>query len=271
MKIIYIKSLNNNKNKKNKHGMLNKFSNKDDEKVLMKHLRKSENNKISREDLMDKLKTIKCNSREKIINGKKCFSDLNKKNTILKKNQIALLSISLMLVTAGYMNYTNEVKKKLASNLGDAKLVSTNVVTEENNANQDETIENNNSENDDNLDENNKDDIFSSTKLERDKSYSEMLENYQKILESSSISSDEKTIATNEIKKINEYKNAINTIESLLKAKGFKDSAILVNDNSINVMIKSSKLTSEETAIIENIVSRELNADIEKIHIASYN
>ena len=49
--------------------------------------------------------------------------------TIFRKNQIVLLTLALMLVTAGYMNYNNsnnELNLTLAE-LGDAQLVSTNV------------------------------------------------------------------------------------------------------------------------------------------------
>ena len=50
-------------------------------------------------------------------------------NKIMKKNQVVILTLALMLMTAGYMNYTNnhENENVLLAQLGDAKLVSTNV------------------------------------------------------------------------------------------------------------------------------------------------
>ena len=51
---------------------------------------------------------------------------------IMKKNQVVILALALMLMTAGYMNYTNnhENENTLLAALGDAQLVSTNVVEE---------------------------------------------------------------------------------------------------------------------------------------------
>ena len=96
-----------------------------------------------------------------------------------------------------------------------------------------------------------------------------MLETYEKILEKESIPSDQKSIASNEIKNINNRKNAISIVENLIKTKGFEEVFILINDNNIDVVVKSSSnLTTEQVAQITNIVSRELNSKIEDIHIS---
>lgn len=115
------------------------------------------------------------------------------------------------------------------------------------------------------------DDYFSSVRIERDRSYSQMLESYTNILKDTNVPNDQKSIATNEIKKINDRKNQISTIESLLEAKDIEDSVILINDNSIDAIIKSDiELSSKTVAQIENVISRELNADIEDIHISTH-
>ena len=43
---------------------------------------------------------------------------------------------------------------------------------------------------------------------------------------------------------------------------------IFVNGDSINIIIKTKELSEEQIAQIQNIVSRELNGDIENIHIS---
>ena len=46
----------------------------------------------------------------------------------------------------------------------------------------------------------------------------------------------------------------------------------MINDNSIDAIIKSNnELEKNTVAQIENIVSRELNADINAIHISTHN
>ena len=56
--------------------------------------------------------------------------------------------------------------------------------------------------------------------------------------------------------------------ENLIKNKGFEDLVIFVNGDSINIIIKTKELSEEQIAQIQNIVSRELNGDIENIHIS---
>jgi stage III sporulation protein AH len=100
---------------------------------------------------------------------------------------------------------------------------------------------------------------FTSSKLQRDTMYSQMIESYQKMLDSTTITAEQKAIA----------KNAIMISENLIKTKGFKDVIILVNDKSINVIVSSKDLTSDKIAQVQNIISREMKAEIENIHISN--
>lgn len=215
----------------------------------------------------------------------KFFKNKMKKNNnkILKKNQMALVAMALMLVTAGYMNYINGVKEvekaEEKSELGDAKLVSTEIkekneiINNENNENKsvDSEEKNDNAKLVNNEEKKDDDDYFAKTKLERDKMYSQMIETYQQIIENNKISNEQKNIATNEIKNINNKKGAISAIESLLNGKKFENCLILINDNNIDVVVKSNEnITTEQVAQIQNIVSRELNAKIEDIHISTH-
>ena len=99
--------------------------------------------------------------------------------------------------------------------------------------------------------------------------YSQMLESYQNILENSQISETQKEISQNEIKNINDTKNAIMIAENLIKNKGFEDVVIFVNGKSISVIIKGAEITPEQIAQIQNIVSRELSAEVDNIHISN--
>lgn len=226
--------------------------------------------------------------------------------TILKKNQVILSVIAVMLIAAGYMNYTANSKDTLQTSglmdsekygkLGDATFVSANVVeetnkeSEENSKNQeaentenaeikgekDGTAETNSIENTENITKEEtvqtsakeSDQYFTESKLSREKMYSQMLESYQKILQNNNITDTQKEISQNEIKKINDTKNAIMITENLIKNKGFEDVLIFVNGDSISVVIKAEDLNKEQIAQIQNIVSRELKAEIENVHIS---
>ena len=193
------------------------------------------------------------------------------KNKILSKNQMALLAIALMLISASYMNQTNHIR---SGDLGDAKLVSTEIVKENTiNENKEET-ENNQEINEIIETSNTKkvEDYFVKTRLDRETMYSQMIETYTKILKDEDIPTEQKSIASNEIKMINERKNEISIIENIIKTKDFKDVVILINDNSVNAIIKQEEeLSEEQVAIVLNIVSRELNIDVDNIHISIKN
>lgn len=220
---------------------------------------------------------------------------------IFKKNQVIIYIIALMLMTAGYLNYTtnpdsNSVETSMQieskddtqlADIGDARLVSSNDVVTENTTNNSNTSTESN--NNDNGEENNtssitdtntanetvetnstnSDDYFVKSKLERDTMYSQMIETYEKVLNSSNSLETQKQTATQEITKINETKNKIMICENLIKTKGFENSIIFVNGESISVIIGTEEIKQEEIAQIQNIISREMGAEIENIHIAT--
>lgn len=214
---------------------------------------------------------------------------------ILKKNQVIISAIAIMLIAAGYMNYTANTKDALEASaladteayaqLGDATLVSANVTDNttigtaiSTNTENTENIENSeNTENTGNTENteatqtsgSTSNEYFTESRLEREKMYSQMLESYQNILENSQISETQKEISQNEIKNINDTKNAIMIAENLIKNKGFEDVVIFVNGESISVIIKGAEITPEQIAQIQNIISRELSAEVDNIHISN--
>jgi len=112
---------------------------------------------------------------------------------------------------------------------------------------------------------------FTQTKLERDKMYSQMIETYEKILENNNISTEQKNTASEEIKNINNKRNGIATSETLIKAKGIEEIVIIVNSDVIDAIVKAEdNLNQEKVAQISNIISRELGAGIENIHITTH-
>ena len=221
-----------------------------------------------------------------------------------KRNQIIIYVIALMIMTAGYLNYsTNFSEKDLETSLqieakddtqiadiGDATLVNSNDVISESSNNEkndnttimEKTSENNNEVKKQNIDnnedktiqtnstQNSKNEYFVKSKLERETMYSQIIETYEKVLNSSNSLETQKQTASQEIQKINEIKNSIMISENLLKTKGFENNIIFVNGESVSVIIGvEGELKQEQIAQIQNIISREMNAKIENIHIAT--
>ncbi|MBR3002101.1 MAG: SpoIIIAH-like family protein [Clostridia bacterium] len=274
---------------------------------------------------------------------------------LLRKNQVIIYTFALMLVTAGYLNYTSNISKNAIEtsakeisqdNIVNESLEESNIASEseksselnENNEeekdtknSEDENIENiadnnekkdteniadnnekkdtennanknieknenyntekNFSNNNDNKTEKVKDeetekiadigdatlvssndvvtDYYAKSKLERDSMYSQMIETYEKILNSSNSLETQKQTATQEITKINEIKNKTMICENLIQTKGFENCVIFINDESVSIVIRAEKLNTEEIAKIQNIISREFKVEIENIHIST--
>lgn len=205
---------------------------------------------------------------------------------LFKKNQVIIYVIALMLVAAGYLNYTTngntnsiiptsgtEEELDKMANIGDAQLVSSNDIVNEavnNTANNTENTSNNTvTTSSTTTNKTNNSDYFKTSKLERDTMYSQMIETYEKVLNSDNSLETQKQSATDEIKKINDTKNSIMICENLIQTKGFENSVVFVNGESVSVIIEASELSKEQVAQIQNIISREMNAKAENIHISN--
>ena len=221
-----------------------------------------------------------------------------------KKNQIIIFALGLMIITAGYLSYSNNINNNLIetssiadsedmASIGDAKLVSANIADENNvisnnissTSNNDSNVINENNINSNILNDleettnsidsvitstlsiDSSDDYFSNSRLERNKMYSQQIENYQDILNNTNVSESQKKTAQEEITRLNNEQNGIMISENIIKTKGIEDLVIFVNNESINVIVKGKEIEKEEIAQIQNIVTRELEADIGDIHI----
>ena len=238
---------------------------------------------------------------------------------VIKKNQIVVFVVALMLIVAGYLNFSGDStinnliptstladSEEMAS-IGDAKLVSANIVEENNekieNSENEEMLEDNpeqpsNVQSDTNnvenianttpstgetieteeaistngvTTENNYDteNYFTQSRLDRDTMYSQTLDTYQKIINNENITEDQKSIAQEEISKINKERNSIMITENLIKVKGFEDLIIFVNGENVSIIVKADKLEEKDIAQIQNIITRELGASIENINISN--
>lgn len=204
----------------------------------------------------------------------------------LKKGSIAIYVLALMLVTAGYWNYISQESKIIQTvaetekntennavdeNLGDATLVSNNELIKEENEKdkeqQNQEISGEEEEETQETSDSTYDGYFEESKLSRDTMYSQTLETYQGILNNSNVSEEQKAVVTQEIANLNKEKNAIMICENLICTKGFSNCVIFVNTDSISVIVESEELQQDQIAQIQNIISREMGAEIENIHI----
>lgn len=215
---------------------------------------------------------------------------------ILKRNQLIVLVVSLMLITAGYLNFTTNqenvatstIAERTDTAIGDAEFVSTvphnenkveesaivenyeNAISNEMSNEQENLVETNATEQKQEESKKSENDYyFITSKLDRNTMYSETLETYQEMYNNANATAEQKQEALKKINNINNTKNAIMIAENLIIAKGFKNVVIFANEGSISVVIQADELKPEEVAQIQNIVSRELNVGAEIIHISN--
>ncbi len=226
--------------------------------------------------------------------GKHGKNNFSKENLIKGVKEYSILTISLVLVVVGYVSYlskyqkTNEASSEAdkVADIGDATLVDSKDISkndssveedelrkkEEAVANKDK-VENEKSEKEaENIETNAKpetDEYFISSRLERENMYSQTIETYQKILENSNCSVEQRNEASDKINEINKTKNSIMIAENLIKTKGFEDCIVFVNSDSVSIVIKKKELSNEDIAKIQNIAARELAEKIENIHISN--
>lgn len=202
-----------------------------------------------------------------------------KKIAVIKKKEVLIGILALFLMAIGFISYNpnqeNQYGKiadvgNYSERLGDATLVSSNSI--ENEINGEDTNENNNVVQNQVEEESEtiaKTDYFLQAKMDRNNTYSETIEIYEKMLESSNITSDQKAIAQSEITNITNEKKAIQTAENLIKMKGIEDVVIFKNTAGVSVIVKSDVLLQEQVAQIQNIIEREFQIEGKNISITN--
>jgi len=196
---------------------------------------------------------------------------------IIRKSQIAVISLAIMVMIAGYVNYKynpdreESLGQTVFVNSRDAFMYHGVDVYKENN---DSTDTVNKKEN---LYENkstsatvtaSKDDTIATFRATRNNMFSEMKTNYEKVISNTVVSKEQVQIYQDKLNKLIEDKNLITLVENIIKTKGIEDIVIVPTNGNINVIVKSKeKLTTSQIAIIQKTIVDELKVDVKKITI----
>lgn len=177
---------------------------------------------------------------------------------VFKKKQMIIATLIIMLGIAGYLNYkydnTSESKDVLSiddesgeNDIGEVEMVNGNVGEKVS-----ETEE----------------DFFASQRFEREKSRAKTKDDLEKIISNPSISADAKKTAEDKLNSISEAAQLENTAESIIKSKGFEDAVVFINNDAVNVTIKTTGLSSSDTAkIIDAVYELTKNNNIKIVEV----
>lgn len=188
---------------------------------------------------------------------------------VIKRGQLAMLSISFMIMIAGYINYKYDPKRE--QNLGQTMRVDSEKVylyTSENDVDIYAETANNLDENNNTIYNNkNSENALSSFKSSRDNMFSELEESYTAVI-SKSASQEEAQIYQEKLDGVIKKKHLIDIVEGIIKAKGITEIVIVPTDDKYNVMVKmDSKLTDAQANMIQKIIEDEFNVESDKIRI----
>ena len=185
------------------------------------------------------------NKKVKFIKPKKkwmlsSFFNKLKNIEIIKRGQLALLSVTLMVAVAGYINYKYNPERE--KDLGKTVYVNSNEAGYEYNVDvyndNNKTKETLSSEVTDNIIEqenikkelkNKTEEVIAVFKYDRDNMFSELAYNYQNIISNESSSSESIKEAQEKLSKLLELKNQYTMVENIIKSKGINSVVIIVN------------------------------------------
>jgi len=189
----------------------------------------------------------------------------------MKKSQIAIISLSLMVMMAGYVNYRYNPERE--ENLGQSVYVSSkdgfmyssiNIYDDQGTRNEtEETTEVNNM-----YKQKESEETLSNFRANRNNMFSELEETYSKVIETNSTDVKQLTEYQNKLNELIENKHLITIVEDLIKSKGISDIVIVPTNENLNVIVADDEeITNDKIAMIQKIIQDELDFPADKITI----
>ncbi|MGN0317964.1 MAG: SpoIIIAH-like family protein [Lachnospira sp.] len=190
----------------------------------------------------------------------------------IKKNQIIITALAIMIAVTGYLNYTSGLKLKETQNdTENAAMADSDAVnTDEGLSEELSTDENGNIQEPGAViltSGNVSADMIAQAKLSREQVRAGLFEELMEIVDNESLDNAAKTNAVNQIAEITDAQNKETAIELLLEAKGFTNSVVSIVDGECDVVLNAVSITDSQRAQVEDIVKRKSGLSADKITI----
>lgn len=218
---------------------------------------------------------------------------------VFKRNQIVILSLILVILVAGYLQYSYKKGSSSASKdtgrLGEAVYVDNQKVSDSDSAIGSKVDESLDVKKDAELsktadvskttdaskvaDNEQKAvsasktaaDFFAQAKLDKDLSRSKSADSLKAIADDESASKETRAAASEQRIKLIQNAEKEMRIETLIKEKNFDDAVVLfADDGSLDIVVKTPELSASQTTQIADIASRQAKVDIAVIHVRSF-
>ena len=183
---------------------------------------------------------------------------------ILKRNQMMIVILVLMVAAAGYLNYSNfnlNGKNDSVETGGELEEKELLDISQEDLADGSNEIENIDGEIEGTPGEavltgGNATAVVSQAKITREQMRAKNKETLQKIIDDKNLDEAQKTEAVNKLVSITTTAEKEVAVEMLLAGKGFRDSVVSLTEDSADVVVNSNDLSDAKRAQIEDIVTR---------------
>jgi stage III sporulation protein AH len=193
---------------------------------------------------------------------------------VLKRKQIVVLALILLIVVAGYLQYSysrGSMSADADGKLGEAVYVDNEISNEGIDlSGLDMSYTDNDDEQINVTASKMANDYFVQARMEKEQSRSEAAETLKAITEDINASAETIEDAHKKMIALTENLEKESRIETLINKMGFEDSFILFADNgSVDIVIKTPSLTTSQAAQITDIVMRQADVEVEDIHIST--
>ena len=190
---------------------------------------------------------------------------------VFKRKQIVILALILMIVVAGYLQYSykqgSTSADEAASRLGDAVYVDNQIENQSLDGTEGEAANNAGSQTNVSASKM-ANDFFAQAKMDKEQSRGKSSESLKAITEDVNASKETRTQAYDQMMAIVDNTDKEMRIETLINKMGFSDSvALFADDGSIDIIIKTPSLTNSQTAQITDLVVRQAKLTVDDIHI----
>ncbi|MCI5937838.1 MAG: SpoIIIAH-like family protein [Eubacterium sp.] len=195
---------------------------------------------------------------------------------LLRKNQIIITALVVMVALAGYLSVTEEDKKTVLTSQNTAvtddglvELSEEDIILDEEDAtgasvsaskdNAGEavlvssTVEVN---------------YFEEAKLSREQTRAKNKETLTELVNNANATDKQKEKAMEEIMKMTDVSEKETATETLLAAKGFPDAVVTILEDGVDVVVNAETLTEQQIAQIEDIVKRKTEMSSQQIVIS---
>lgn len=110
-------------------------------------------------------------------------------------------------------------------------------------------------------------DFFVEYRLERDRTRGQRIEWLREVINNADSAAETRQKAQEHLLAISSKIEKELELENLLRAKGFKDAAVIADERAVTVIVTSDKLSAGESAEINSLVSRRTGVDAQNIVI----